>query len=142
MSLTSSFAVLLLGSVATAGCATTAAFESKPTPVEVWRGGEDGLTVRFADALEAQFRAASDFTPSTGKVPGTLIVTIPTHLPSKQIAGQTQVSYTVQFTGVSSEALGSSVGNCSEEQLAECASHVLLEARVAKAKLGREPINK
>lgn len=128
-------ALMLLGSLATSGCATAAPFEAKPTPVEVWRGGDDGLTSRFADALEAQFLAASDFTPSTGKVPGTLIVTIPTNLSWRQIAGQTEVSYTVEFTGVSSESRGRSVGSCIEDNLAECANHVLRDARIAKSKL-------
>jgi hypothetical protein len=28
----------------------------EPVPVEVWRRGDDGLTLRFAEALETAFR--------------------------------------------------------------------------------------
>jgi len=132
------FVALLLAPTAITACAATVS--SPPvgqTPVEVWRGGDDGLTSHFADALEEAFRASSEFALSTGKVPGTLVVTIPTNLTWKQVAGRNEVTYLVQFTGAASEPLGSSSGNCGEEQLQQCVAHVLLDARAAKSKLGQ-----
>ena len=51
---------------------------ARATLVEVWCGGDDGLTLRLRDALENAFKSSPAFALSTGKKPGTLIVTIPT----------------------------------------------------------------
>lgn len=123
--------LLMLGSAAVSACATSPS-RGRPTPVEVWRGGDDGLTVRFADALEAAFRAAPEFSLSTGKAPGTLIVTISSNVTSKQDQGRSEVSYSVQFTSVESQVLGSSNGTCREGRLQECAAHVLTDLKTIK----------
>ena len=49
---------------------------AKPMLVQVWCGGDDGLTLRLRDAVENAFKASSAFALSSGKRPGTLIVTI------------------------------------------------------------------
>ena len=71
---------------------------ANPTPIEVWRGGDDGLTARLQDQLESGFKSSSDFIVSSGKKPGTLFVTIPTNVAWKQVSGRTKVSYTVEYT--------------------------------------------
>jgi hypothetical protein len=53
---------------------------AKPTPVEVWTGGDDGLTQGLRFAIENKFKSSSDFVLSLGKKAGTLIVTIPMHV--------------------------------------------------------------
>jgi len=128
--------VIALTQVTLITCATPPSF-ANPTPVEVWRGGDDGLTARFADALEATFRGAHEFLLSSGKAPGTLIVTIPTNLTWQQVGGRTVVNYVVEFSSGTSQLLGRSQGKCPEERLQECAVHVLGDANTIKAKLGR-----
>lgn len=108
-----------------------------PVPVEVWRGGDDGLTSRFADALEDAFRGSSAFVLSVGKKPGTLTVTIPSNVGWKQIGSRTEVHYLVTFTGTSSQVLGASKGACWEDQLSKCAGHVLKDAEVVRRKMKR-----
>jgi hypothetical protein len=128
--------ILATALVLLAACATSPS-SAKPTPVEVWRGGDDGLTSRFADALEAAFRGAPEFSLSSGKVPGTLVVTIPTNLTWRKVGDRTEVTYSVEFTGAPGQPLGSSRGNCLEDRLQDCAARVLRDARAAKMKLGR-----
>lgn len=128
--------LLAMALASLAACATSPS-SAKTTPVEVWRGGDDGLTSRFADALEAAFRGAPEFSLSSGKVPGTLVVTIPTNLTWGQVGERTEVTYSVEFTGAPALPLGSSRGSCLEDRLQECAAHVLKDARTAKMKLGR-----
>jgi len=102
------------------------------TPVEVWRGGDDGLTVKFADALQTAFGSSSAFALSSGKKAGTLVVNIPSNLQWKEINGRTQVLYTVDFTSVDGRKLGTMKGSCWEDSLSECAAKVTAEARKTK----------
>ena len=136
MSLIPKSRVVAVALVALAACATSPT-SAKTTLVEVWRGGDDGLTSRFADALEATLRGAPEFSLSSGKVPGTLVVTIPTNLTWRQVGERTEVTYSVEFTGVPAQPLGSSRGSCLEDRLQDCAAHVLKDARAAKLKLDR-----
>jgi hypothetical protein len=61
---------------------TTGAEPQRPhkTPVEVWSGGDDGLTQRLKASIEKEFESSPDFQMSEGKKPGTLIVTIPSNV--------------------------------------------------------------
>jgi hypothetical protein len=131
-----SLPILALSSVALLACSTSSS-SAKSTPVEVWRGGDDGLTSRFADALEVAFRGAPEFSLSAGKTPGTLVVTIPSNVAWKQVADHTEVTFSVEFTGVTAKSLGASQGKCTEDRLQECAAHVLKDAKAARMGLGR-----
>lgn len=125
---------LLLGTVCIlAACAATSAAkkEQKPTPVEVWRGGDDGLTLRLTDAVEAVFRASPMFAMSSGKQRGTLVVTIP-NLHWKMVGPRTQASYSIEFSGESSQHIGTSTGTCWEDELSKCAAQILKDAQSAK----------
>lgn len=112
---------------------------ANPITVEVWRGGDDGLTSRFADSLEAAFGRSSAFVLSNGKKPRTLIVMIPSSVGWKQIGSRTEVRYSVTFTGTVSQVLGTSEGACWEDQLSKCAVHVLKDAETVmkKAEVGK-----
>jgi hypothetical protein len=103
-----------------------------PTLVEVWRGGDDALTTKFADAIERGFSQSSAFTPSTGRKPHTLIVTIPTNVTWKQVRNRTQVLYTVNFSSDDSQSLGTSSG--------ACWAHVIKDAKAGGSPLTREMI--
>ena len=116
-------AVLLI----VAACATGAS-SAEQMPVEVWRGGDDGATIRLTDALETAFRASPNFFLSSGKKPGTLVVTIPTHVGWKQIGERNQVLYTVEFTSADGRNLGAIKGLCWDDALSQCAVQIVKDA--------------
>lgn len=111
------------------------AASAKPTLVEVWCGGDDGLTMRLKDTLENAFRSSYNFHLSSGKKPGTLIVTIPTHVVWKQAGKRTQALYTVEFTSADNQPLGTSTGSCWDDALTKCANEIIKDARVAARKI-------
>jgi hypothetical protein len=109
-------------------------------PVEIWRRGDDGLTLRFADALEGALRASSIFTMSSGKKPGTLMVTIPDHVEWERVGNRTKVIYTLEFSTESSDRIGSSRGTCWDDDLSPCSRQALRDARSAADKMrNRKP---
>jgi len=99
-------------------------------PVEVWGGGDDALTVRLRDALEDAFRSSADFHLSGGKKPGTLVITLPSNVGWKTVAGRTQVLYTAEFTS-DGQKLGGSKGSCWGDALAKCAAQIVKDAKGA-----------
>ena len=108
---------------------------AKPIPVELWRVGDDGLTLRLGDALESAFKSSPDFTLSSGKKPGTLVVTIPTNVDWKQIGGRTQVLYTVEFSSAENQNVGASRGSCWDDEMAKCAAQIVSDAKTAAGKI-------
>lgn len=119
-----------------AACATARGPVGK-TPVEVWCGGDDGLTRRLCEALEAQFGASPWFVLSNGKKPGTLLVTIPTHVRWTQGGGRTRLEYAVEFASADARPLGASSGACWEDELAKCAEAINKDAEGATRRFGR-----
>src|SRR6185503_8390719 len=77
-----------------------------PWPIEVWRGGDDGLTSRFADAVEDALRSSPAFVTDHGKEPRTLVLTIPTNLRWKEVGSRTRVSYEIVLTDAEGRRLG------------------------------------
>jgi hypothetical protein len=116
-------------------CTNGAPAAKSTTPVEVWRGGDDGLTQRLAAALEDAFRSSPYFTLSTGKKPGTLVVTIPTNVGWKQVGGRTLVRYAVEFASTDNQSIGRSRGSCWDGALGGCAIHIVRDARIAARKV-------
>jgi hypothetical protein len=53
-----------------AGSAST-----RPTLVELWHVGDDGLSPRVADQVETAYKRSPEFVLSSGHKPGTLVVT-------------------------------------------------------------------
>lgn len=104
---------------------------ARKIPVEVWAGGDDGLTRRLRDTLEKRLRNSSDFTLSSGGQFGTLVVTIPTNVDWKTVGNRTQVSYVVEFTSAAKQKLGRSSGKCWEDDLDRCASRIVSDAKSA-----------
>ena len=125
---------IIVASLAVAGCAIEAA-SPEPTLVEVWRGGDDGLTLRLTDALESAFRSSPKFTLSNGRKPGTLVVTLPTHVEWRQVGTRTQVSYSVDFAAIDGRNIGASKGSCWDDALVKCASHIVGDAEIAAHKI-------
>jgi hypothetical protein len=107
----------------------------KGIPIEVWSGGDDGLTQRFRDALERRFESSDEFVLSTGKKPGTLVATIPTHVQWVKQGSRTQLQYEVQFTSIDESRLGDSEGQCWEDEIANCTARAYRDAKRAARKL-------
>jgi hypothetical protein len=128
---TGAAAIVSLGVLA---CASSAA-PAKPTPVEVWCGGDDGLTSRLRDAVEGAFKSSPDFTLSWGKKSGTLVVTIPTNVAWEQVGKRTRVLYNVGCTSAEDQKLGSSTGKCWDDDLSNCATQILKDAKTVARKI-------
>ena len=120
-----------------AQCGMEAAL-AKPTLVEVWCGGDDRLTIRLRDTLENAFKSSSDFRLSSGKEPGTLIVTIPTHVRWKQAKKRTQVLYTVEFASADNRTVDTSTGSCWDDALEKCVTKIIKDAKIAVRKIHQD----
>lgn len=110
------------------------AASAEPILVEVWSGGDDGLTSRLRDALENAFKSSPDFALSSGKKPGTLVVTIPTNVGWRSIGKRTQVRYTVELSSAENRRIRTSTGSCWDDGLAKCAAQIVSDARTAMHK--------
>ncbi|HVQ06843.1 MAG TPA: hypothetical protein VMS43_00260 [Allosphingosinicella sp.] len=111
-----------------AGCATAA--PQSPIPVEIRRGGDDGLTQRFADALETGIRRSGTFTMVSGvSQPDFLVFNIPSHLEWTRVGDRVRARFQVELRRGDSSLLGLSSGDCWETQLEICAARVLNDAR-------------
>jgi hypothetical protein len=117
------------------GSYTLFAAMAKPTPVEVWTGGDDSLTQGLRYEIENKFKSSPDFVLSRGKKPGTLIVTIPTHVAWAQKGTRTHVRYKVEFSSSDDIGIGRSSGSCWDDNFAECAGQIYRGAQRAAHKL-------
>jgi hypothetical protein len=119
-------AVLL--SMMSAACSTagsdTLALSHDAVPVEVWTGGDDGLTQRLVDAVRNRFERSAQFRLSPSGTPNALKVTIPTHVGWEEINGKTRVSYQMRLER-GNRLLGDSSGVCWETDLEGCANQVV-----------------
>jgi hypothetical protein len=110
----------------------------KTTLVEVWSRGDDGLTMRLRASLESAFKSSSAFSLSSGKKPGTLIVTIPTNVGWRQVSKRTKVLYTVDFASVENQHLGISKGGCWDDALSKCTDKIVKDAIAVTHKVQRD----
>jgi len=124
------FIALLIG----AFLAPSANAKGKRTLVEFWHTGDDGLSERLADQVERALARSPDFTISTGRKLGTLIVTIPTNVEWKQIGERPQLRYQVEFASANSGTQGKTAGSC-WDNLSECAYQIVKATKVAAQKL-------
>ena len=125
-------ALIGLGIIGT--CALYGA-QAKSTLVEVWAGGDDVLTQQLRDAVERKFKSSFDFVSSSGKKPGTLIVTIPTHVAWTQHGTRTHVRYRVEFSSSDGVGVGRSSGSCWDDNVSVCAAQIYGDAQKAVRKL-------
>jgi hypothetical protein len=107
----------------------------EPTLVDLWCGGDDVLTLRLRDALEGAFESSPDFRLSSGKEAEKLVVTIPTHVGWKQLGRRTRVLYTIDFSSVDNQKLGTSTGSCWDDAFAKCAARIVKDAKIAARKI-------
>src|SRR5436305_218333 len=107
------------------GITSTPGWTAQVTPVEVWHVGDDGLTQRLTDAIEKALKNSRQFNFSTGRRPGTLLLTIPTNVAWKQIGNRTQANYRVEFSTIERRQLGISTGVCWDDTLTGCAKKIV-----------------
>lgn len=122
------FAVMMV--VACVGCVTApdpAKFAGDRIPVEVWTGGDDGLTLRLADAVRSEFKQSARYTEAASSTANALRVTIPTHVRSDDVDGRARVTYSVRFDRAE-RRIGETNGTCWSDELNACARLVLEQA--------------
>ena len=118
-----------------AGACSSDSSSGKTRLVEVWRGGDDVLTMRLKDAVESAFRSSADFALSSGKRPGTLMVAIPSRVRFKQVDGRTQVLYDATFSTTDGQNLAASTGSCWDDALMTCALKIVKDSKAAARKI-------
>jgi hypothetical protein len=99
-----------------------------PIAVEIQRGGDDGLTLRFADALRTALRRSRIFTLSSRERPAKLIFDIPRSLRWTEIDDRVQARFQVEFKRGDSRVVGTSTGTCWETNLDVCVERVISDA--------------
>jgi hypothetical protein len=125
-----------LGTV-TAGCATHRPALG-PIPVEVWRGGCCGPTLRLRDGLEDAFGASPRFVFPPGPEPARrLIVYIPDSVAFEQVGARNRLRFVVEFRIDTTDGprIGSSTGTCWDDQIADCVALVMQDATRAARRL-------
>jgi hypothetical protein len=123
-----------IGTQSTVGLAA----QTAPTRIEFRRTGDDGLTMRFADALEQALRKSGLFILAVRdepRTPTTVIVTIVENLHWHGTEQGTMASYKISFQGPAGQPLGNSLGSCSENDLSVCVARALRDTKRAAAKL-------
>ena len=108
---------------------------SRRVLIEVWAGGDDGLTQRLKVSLQGEFKHSQPFRLSEGKKPHTLIVTIPTNVGWDRDGARTKVLYSVDFSSTDGKVFGHSKGSCWEDDLPKCSTRIVSDARFASRKL-------
>ena len=116
------------------GCSTVlphnVAQATKPTSVEIFTGGDDGLTQRLAEAIRSEFKQSGRFTLGVPSSADTLRVTIPTHVGWQDVGGGTRVTYQLRLDR-GGRKLVESGGTCWEKELHVCARTVVKAATLA-----------
>jgi hypothetical protein len=106
-------------------CSSTAGVH-RPMLVEVWKGGDDALTNRFAAALEQEFREDRRFRLTEGGKTKMLKVTIVTGLRREMRDGKVEAHYLVEVAPLAG-ATHLSTGSCFEDSLQTCAGSVKMD---------------
>jgi len=111
------------------------AASTQRTLVEVWTGGDDGLTLGLREALEHALESSPAFTCSYGKKPGTLMVRIPSNVGWQKVGKRTKVLYTVEFKTIDDRMISTGTGSCWKDALAMCADRIVRDAKIVARKI-------
>ena len=124
-----SVAILLSACVTQGGGSESTA---SATPVEVWVGGDDGLTIRLADAVEQAFKSSPSFTyVERGSVPDALSVGLPGHVTWFKVNGRVRVKYRLELEHRGQKVAGAE-GGCWESELKRCALEIVRTTEKAR----------
>ncbi|MDE1146245.1 MAG: hypothetical protein PW843_06410 [Azospirillaceae bacterium] len=107
------------------------------TQVEVWRNGDDGVTLKLAEAVTSAFRENDAFQISSGARANSLMVVVQSPTEAVRSGIHYKLVFPVRFTTVGSQTLGFTRVTCQENTLDTCADQVVNAAGPAAAKLGR-----
>ena len=118
-------------------CGTGAAAEA-PMLVEVLSGAHDGLTQKFAVAIEKALISSPDFVVrrqgmmegAEGTV-GILVVRIPTHVYPRHRGRRTRIIYRVEFSTKDNHRVLETQGCCWAGSVKKCAKEVLQDGKLA-----------
>ena len=107
----------------------------EPVHVQIWTGGDDGLTQRLRDALETGIRKSGVFqlVNSEGMKADDFVILIPGHVAWEKTATGTVVTAKAQFSRADHPIDEVSV-TCREETLRACAAQIVGSAKKAAAK--------
>ena len=125
-----SAAVVIITFFVTASGVYHATASEKPATIVVRCNADDGLSLRLRDALVNAFSSSADFKLDNGKEvePNALIVTIPSNVGWKRVAGREQVLYTVTFATADGSYMGTTEGSCWADALASCSAKIVKRA--------------
>lgn len=93
-------------------------------PVEIWRGGDDGLTVKLADNLNEIFKASNTFTTGKFGTGESLLVKIKENVNLEDLDGRKKIKYSVSFEKKSGLVLHVSEAGCWADEISECAKDI------------------
>ncbi|MGA8742654.1 MAG: hypothetical protein WB561_15825 [Terracidiphilus sp.] len=82
--------------IAAAGISGQSIASANAKPVEVWCGGDDGLTTKVCDAAEQVFKAAPDLPLANKDLLLRYKIVIPTNVAWKEDGRRTEILYTVK----------------------------------------------
>ena len=108
---------------------------SEPTPVELWKVGDDGLTNRLSQVIDEAFHASPLFVVSFKKLPGSLYVGIATNVRWKNIDHRTWVTAQIEVADMPpfAKPVLSGEVSCWQDEITSCAKQVIeLAARARK----------
>jgi hypothetical protein len=124
---------IFIAFLAAAPASAAARDYTEKLPTELWVGGDDSLTQKFAATLRESLEASDDFMAEPDAGGYALRMTVPTHLYFKSAQGRTNFQYVVVLTDSNSVYLGISIGSCWEDSMDTCSQRVLSDARLAWA---------
>lgn len=100
-----------------------------PSPVEVWCGGDDGLTQKVCGAAEQAFKSARDFPLRKAEGTAKYKVIIPSNVDWKKVHGRIQILFTVELQNADAREVGRFKGSCSESKVRLCGKQILQGTR-------------
>ena len=100
-----------------------------PAPVEVWCGGDDGLTLKVCDAKEQAFKAAQDLPLRKEEESAKYKVVIATNVDWKKVQGRLQILYTIDLLNTDDNEVGRFKGLCWESKVGACGTQILEATR-------------
>ena len=106
-----------------------------PIAVEIWRHGDIGSTVKFAEAVEQEIYGSTMFKRNRTRQPETLVIFISATVQQVEIENRSQSWYQVEFKTVDEKNLGTSSGACWADGLSRCAKRVRADAELAALRM-------
>jgi hypothetical protein len=96
--------------------------------VEVWRGGDDGLTIRFGEALEAALNGSPVFFAVSITTPEATRLTIEHNLRSLGRGDNAKAAFLITLSTRDRVLMGAIPGQCRQRALESCAARVISRA--------------